>query len=145
MAATRWELVDELHHIDQATGIVVTVLRWDATNTIRPRTRITVVHDGKRSREEVYRVAADLEHLNRMLDARRASPGQLTDQQARELVFKRTGTKPPMFCDARDCGAALPLGSPRCEAGHRAAAVTSGSLSGARRRGTINVDWTRLK
>lgn len=134
----------ELHHIvwDDPAGIVVTVQRWDAVNSVNPRTQYVVLENGTEVQRDVITEPAALVELAARLDSLVQRVAAITDEGARAEIEARTGVRHHPYCNRRDCGARRPVGSDKCGDGHssgQSGGATMSNLSRGR-RGPIRLD-----
>jgi hypothetical protein len=141
----KYRLVFELHHIvwdDDPAGVVVTVQRWNAANSVNPRTQYVVLENGQEVQRDVITEPAALVELGDRLDNLTQRVTAITDDSARAEIEGRTGVRHYPYCNRGECGARWPIGSDKCGDGHSAGqsgGATMGNL-GRGRRGPIRLD-----
>lgn len=142
----RYRLAFELHHIvwdDDPAGVVVTVQRWDAVNSVNPRSHFVVLENGQEAQRDVLTDTTALRQLGSRLDSLVQRVVAITDESARAEIEARTGVRHYPYCNRTDCGARRPIGSDKCGDGHSAGqsgGATMGNL-GRGRRGPIHMDF----
>lgn len=119
----RYTLVNQLHYLGEVAGepALVTLQRWDARRAASRRSDLVILNDGVPVLERRCIAVADLAHMDAMFtETAKLYAGQfLTEDQARDLIAERTGTRPAdRYCSRRHCPSAVPLGADRCEEGH---------------------------
>jgi hypothetical protein len=132
MSKLRYRLDFELHHVldgDDDAGTVVTVQKWTATNSVRPRVLHVVMEDGAEVQRITYTNERDIEQLGARLSSLCQRVNAVDDGKARELIKARTGTDHPVHCyHSSQCSYPRPIGSDRCLGGHSAGQVGGGAI-----------------
>lgn len=141
----KYRLGFELHHIvwdDDPAGVVVTVQRWDAVNSVKPRSHYVVLENGAEIQRDVITDPTALRQLGSRLNSLVQRVVAITDESARTEIEARTGVRHYPYCHRDDCGARRPIGSDKCGDWHSAGqsgGATMGNL-GRGRLGPIRLD-----
>lgn len=140
----RYRLTFELHHIvtDDDAGTVVTVQRWDVTNSTVARTRYIVLENGAEAERTFITDPAELIRLSARLDNLTQRVTAISDEKARAEIKARTGIEHYPDCTRADCGERRPIGSDKCGDGHstgQSGGASMGNL-GRGRLGPIMLD-----
>lgn len=131
----RYTLVDQLHYLGETEDrqTVVTIQRWDALRASARRSDLVILNDGVTVLSRRCVSTADLTYMDGVFaeTVKLYGPHALAEEQARDLIGERTGTRPAdTYCVNRWCPARVPLGASRCGCGHTYNQTGSGSGHG---------------